>query len=244
MTLLRRQPLSGRRLAVLLVLTLVGSTVTAAGVEYRLTDPALEVVPIDSSPRESFLSMRADAAGRLFVGGREAIFVYEPDAKSTSGGLGKRQEIFRFPADSWVYDLEIRGNDLYAMTNRALYLLPGAVTKRSGVQARRLVWGHPDYHPHQCFHGLAWGPDGYLYLSLGDMLVFYGDFRRPDHWGHWTFFCQPKGTKVPYTGVGGVLRCRPDGSDLQVVARGTRNSCGLVFDSRWNLFTHDNDHEG
>ena len=24
----------------------------------------------------------------------------------------------------------------------------------------------------------------------------------------------------------------------------TRNSCGLVFDSRWNLFTHDNDHEG
>ncbi|MED5399045.1 MAG: hypothetical protein VX669_01575, partial [Planctomycetota bacterium] len=55
---------------------------TAAPVEYRLTDPALEVVPIDSSPRESFLSMRADAAGRLFVGGREAIFVYEPDAAS------------------------------------------------------------------------------------------------------------------------------------------------------------------
>ena len=48
----------------------------AAEAEYRLTDPALEVVPIDSSPRESFLSMRADASGRLFVGGREAVFVY------------------------------------------------------------------------------------------------------------------------------------------------------------------------
>jgi len=245
MTKLRRGfRIAGHVAASLVVVLLASNGAAAEKAEYRLRDPALEVVRIDSSPRESFLSMRADASGRLFVGGREAVFVYEPDADSEAGGLGKRREIFRFPADSWVYDLEIRGNDLYAMTNRALYLLPGAVTKRTGVQAKRLVWGHPDYHPHQCFHGLAWGPDGYLYLSLGDMLVFYGDFRRPDHWGHWTFFCQPEGTRVPYTGVGGVLRCLPDGSDLQVVARGTRNSCGLVFDSRWNLFTHDNDHEG
>ena len=217
------------------------ASLSAAEPEYRLTDSDLELVSIDSSATESFLSMRADTSGRLFVGAREAVFVYEPDGK---GGLLPRCELYRFPADSWVYDIEVRGSDLYAMTNRALYLLPGAVTKRSGITPRRLIWGHPDYHPHQCFHGLAWGPDGDLYLSLGDMLVFYGDFTRPDHWGHWTFFCQPEGTRVPYTGVGGVLRCRPDGSQLRVVARGTRNSCGLVFDSRWNLFTHDNDHEG
>ncbi len=214
---------------------------SAAERDYRVTDPELDLVLIDSSPNESFLSMRTDSLGRLFVGAREAIFVYEPDGR---GGLQPRRQVFRFPPDSWVYDIEIRGEDLYAMTNRALYLLPGAVNRRQQVKAQRLVWGHPDYHPHQCFHGLAWGPEGDLYLSLGDMLVFYGDFRRPDHWGHWTFFCQPEGTRVPYTGVGGVLRCRPDGSRLQVVARGTRNSCGLVFDRRWNLFTHDNDHEG
>ena len=62
--------------------------------------------------------------------------------------------------------------------------------------------------------------------------------------GHWTMFSQPEGTRSLYTGAGGVFRCRPDGSQLQVVARGTRNNCGLVFDSAWNLFTNDNDHEG
>ncbi|HEV3024965.1 MAG TPA: HEAT repeat domain-containing protein, partial [Pirellulales bacterium] len=60
---------------------------------------------------------------------------------------------------------------------------------------------------------------------------------------HWTFFSQPDGTKTPYTGVGGVFRCRPDGSRFQVVARGMRNACGLAFDRHWNLFSNDNDHE-
>src|SRR5262249_38871001 len=51
------------------------------------------------------------------------------------------------------------------------------------------------------------------------------------------------GTRTPYTGVGGVCRCHPDGSGFQVVARGTRNSVGLAFDREWDLFTNDNDHE-
>lgn len=48
----------------------------------------------------------------------------------------------------------------------------------------------------------------------------------------------------PYNGVGAVFRIRPDGSGFQTVATGLRNSCGLVFDSNFNLFTNDNDHEG
>ena len=159
--------------------------------KYRLTDPELNVVHIDSSPNESFLSIRADSMGRLFVGGREALFVYEPDDK---GGYQPRQELYRFPDHSWVYDVEIRGNDVYVLTMSALYLFEGAVTKREGLTPKRLIWGCPDWHVHQAFHGLAWGPEGDLYISMGDLLVFYGDYNRPDHWGHWTFFCQPEGT--------------------------------------------------
>ena len=211
--------------------------------DFSLSDPGLRAVSIDQSPGESFLSLRVDASGRLFVGGREGLFVYEPQVGGR-GGYGPRQELYRFPKGSWVYDIEIRGNDLYVLTLSALYLFPDGVVRRAELQPRRLLWGPPDWHVHQAFHGLAWGPEGDLYISMGDLLVFYGDYQRADHWGHWTMFSQPAGTRTPYTGVGGVFRCRPDGTRLQVVAGGTRNSCGLVFDTSWNLFSNDNDHEG
>ncbi|MBM3999328.1 MAG: c-type cytochrome [Planctomycetes bacterium] len=208
---------------------------------YRLHDPELAVVSIDRSPNESFLSVKADPAGRIFVGGREALFVYEP---LPDGGYAARRELFRFPRDSWIYDIEFRGNDLYVLTLSALYVFRDGVVRRDAMRPERILWGLPDWHVHQAFHGLAWGLDGDLYLSLGDLLVWYGDFSRPDHFGHWTFFGGPRAERTAYTGVGGILRCRPDGSRLEVVAGGTRNSCGIAFDTFGNLFTNDNDHEG
>ncbi|HEX4128830.1 MAG TPA: hypothetical protein VHZ24_02220 [Pirellulales bacterium] len=228
-----------------------------AAAPYALVDGELKLVPIDTSPDESFLSMRTDTLGRLFVGGREALFVYEP---KPGGGYAARHELYRFPKDTWVYDLAIRGNDVYVITVPALYVLPGAVTKRSGIVPRKLIWGVPMAHVHQCFHGLAWGPEGDLYFSMGDPVVSYGDFNRPDHWMHWSFFSVPRDgappaaeqtidvngrrwVRTPYNGVGGVFKCKPDGTGFEVITRGTRNSCGLVFDHDWNLFTNDNDHE-
>ncbi len=202
-------------------------------------DEQLQAVLVDRSKTESFLAVKADGEGRLFVGGREALFVYEPDA---SGGYAARDELFRFPADAWVFDVEIRGDDLYAMTSTALYLLPGARTRRDAITAERLVWGIP-VDVHISFHGLAWGPEGDLYFTAGDPLLNYGDYNRADHWGHWTIYSQPAGTKTEYTGVGGVFRVHPDGSGFRVVATGLRGPGGLAFDHDWNLFTNDNDHE-
>ncbi len=209
--------------------------------DYRPADADLKVVALDSDKTESFLSVRVDTQGRLFVGGREGLFVYEPNADGT---YQPRTLLYRFPAHSWVYDIEIRGNDLYVLTLSALYLLPDAVNKREGLQPKKLLWGVPNGHVHQCFHSLAWGPEGDLYVSMGDPLWYYGDFARPDHWGYWTFFTQPEGTQIPYHGQGGMFRLRPDGTRFQIVARGLRNPCGIAFDRDWNLFANDNDHEG
>jgi putative heme-binding domain-containing protein len=225
-------------------------------------DPSLAVTVIDTAPTESFLAIKADTTGRLFVGGREALFVYEPDGK---GGYTPRVQLLALPNHTWVHDIEIRGDDLYFLTVNGLYLVPQGRVKREGLQAQRLVWGVPRGHVHQCFHGMTQGPEGDLYLAMGDPLWYYGNFARPDHWGHWTFYCRRPSAgggmgggvavaeadpasaegweKIPYVGVGAVFRCRPDGSGLEVVAGGLRNDCGLAFDRDWNLFTADNDHE-
>ena len=202
-------------------------------------DKRLKAVLIDRSANDAYCAVKVDSMGRIFVGGREAVFVFEPN---DAGGYGPKRELLRFPQDSIIIGLEMRGHDLYVQTSSALYLVPDGVVKREGLELKRLVWGVP-LDLHVSFHCLAWGPQGDLYLDHGDPLLNYGDWRRPDHWGFWTLHSRPEGTTTPYTGAGAVLRVRPDGSRLQVVAGGLRGPVGLAFDRCWNLFTNDNDHE-
>ena len=209
--------------------------------DYRLVDSELKFVGIDSDATESFLALQLDSAGRLFAGGREALFVYEP---SRDGLYQPRQLLYRFPKDSWIYGIAIRGADLYVSTHTAVYVLEGAVLKRTDIKPKRLLWGQPMlpyFEEHQGMHALAFGPEGDLYFSAGDNLVGYGDFKRADHWGHWTFF--HGSARTPITTVGVVARISPDGEVFAPVARGLRNCCGLAFDTNWNLFGNDNDHE-
>ncbi len=209
--------------------------------DYHLADAELKVVRIDSDPAESFLALELDSAGRLFAGAREALFVYEP---AINGLYQPRQLIYRFPKDSWIYGIAIRGADLYVSTHTAVYVLEGAVLKHAAVKPKRLLWGMPMlpyFEEHQGMHALAFGPEGDLYVSLGDNLVGYGDFKRADHWGHWTFFHGHGAT--PLTTAGAVIRISPDGETFTPIARGLRNCCGLAFDANWNLFGNDNDHE-
>ncbi len=213
----------------------------AAASDYHLAEAELKAVLIDSDPAESFLALELDSAGRLFAGAREALFVYEP---ATNGLYQPRHLIYRFPKDSWIYGIAIRGADLYVSTHTAVYVLEGAVIKRASVKPKRLLWGMPMlpyFEEHQGIHALAFGPEGDLYVSLGDNLVGYGDFKRADHWGHWTFFHGDGAT--PLTTAGAVIRISPDGRTFALLARGLRNCCGLAFDAHWNLFGDDNDHE-
>jgi len=210
--------------------------------DYELADPELKVTPIDSDPTESFLALQLDSAGRLFAGGREGLFVYEPAPHEL---YQPRKLLYRFPKDSWIGDIAICGNDLFVTTHTAVYRLEDAVRRRDDLRPQRLLWGMPPlayFQEHQGFHALALGPEGDLYVCFGDNLIGYGDFKRPDHWGHWTFFHGHSST--PYTGVGGVIRISLDGERLTLFARGgLRNPCGLAFDANWDLFSNDNDHE-
>jgi len=209
------------------------------GPNLKVDDPKLKVTLISRSEDDAYMGVKLDGAGNLFVGGREKVFVFEPDGR---GGFQPRRELLTFPPDSIIIGLEYRGDDLYVLASHALYLVKDGRVKREGLQPKRILWGVPlDYHV--SFHCLAWGPEGDLYLNHGDPLLNYGDWSRPDHWGYWPLYAGPDGKKHHYTGQGAVLKVKPDGSDPKVIARGLRGPVGLCFDSKWNLFTNDNDHE-
>ena len=209
---------------------------------YRCIDDGLHLDLIHSDPKAFYISMDMDPRGNLYVGGRDAVYLYEADGK---GGFENRRTITTLPADTWAYSLQVAGDDLYVLTVTALYRLPNVIRDPDKVTFERLVWGIPLGHIHQGFHGMKMGPDGGLYLAFGDPQP--GVFRsktNPGHVWHWTFLSGPNAITFPWTGVGGVVRYDPKSHDLKTISCGLRNICDLDFDEYWNLFGNDNDQEG
>jgi quinoprotein glucose dehydrogenase len=88
-----------------------------------------------------------------------------------------------------------------------------------GFGVRRANLGHD-------LHGLIFGPDGKLYIGMGDR----GLHVRTK-----------EGQLIDLPDTGSVLRCNPDGSALEVFAVGLRNVQRIAFDRFGNLFGADND---
>ncbi|MDR3638766.1 MAG: discoidin domain-containing protein [Isosphaeraceae bacterium] len=78
-------------------------------------------------------------------------------------------------------------------------------------------------------NGIQLGIDGWLYVAVGD----YGFVRAEGRDG-----------KVRQLQGGGIARVRPDGSGLEVFARGTRNIYDVAIDPFANVFTRDNTNDG
>jgi putative membrane-bound dehydrogenase-like protein len=77
-------------------------------------------------------------------------------------------------------------------------------------------------------NGVVVGHDGWLYLALGD--------RGCD-------VARPEGDRLVLHG-GGILRCRPDGTDLHVFSTGLRNIYDIALDDELNVFVRDNENDG
>lgn len=87
---------------------------------------------------------------------------------------------------------------------------------------------HVAYSGHD-MHGLRMGPDGRVYFSIADCgaSVVGGD-----------------GKTIAAPDSGAVFRCWPDGSGLELFAKGLRNPQHLAFNELGDLFTADNNADG
>jgi len=83
---------------------------------------------------------------------------------------------------------------------------------------------HVGYRGHD-MHGPLLYVDGKVYWTIGDR-----GFNVP----------LPDGTRLENADRGAVLRCNPDGSELEIYHNGLRNPQDLTFDEYGNLFTGDN----
>ena len=78
-------------------------------------------------------------------------------------------------------------------------------------------------------NGIRMGIDGWIYVAVGD-------FGMVDAEG-------TDGTKLTMLG-GGIVRVRPDGTELETYIHGTRNIYDVAIDSFMNIFTRGNTNDG
>lgn len=137
---------------------------------------------------------------------------------------------FKTPAEGLGSGVVARNGKVWYTCIPNLWLLED--TKGTGrADVKKAL--HTGYGVHVSFighdlHGLKFGPDGKLYFSIGD---------RGLH-------VESDGKVLANPDSGAVLRCEPDGSNLEIVAVGLRNPQELAFDKYGNLFTGDNNADG
>jgi len=78
-------------------------------------------------------------------------------------------------------------------------------------------------------NGIRLGIDGWIYISVGDF-GFHDAIDR-------------SGKKLTMLG-GGIVRVRPDGTEMEIFTHGTRNVYDVAIDPYMNIFTRENTNDG
>ncbi len=164
----------------------------------------------------------ADAA-KLEVDSEIVRLLVDADGDGVADRSTVYAEGFRSRLDGVASGVLARGDSVWLANVPDLWRLRGA-DKAETRERLQHGYGVRFGNSGHDLHGLCWGPDGKLYFSMGDRGLHV---ETPDG-------------PVSAPDMGAVLRCEPDGSNLELFATGLRNPQGLTFDALGNLWTVDN----
>jgi len=142
------------------------------------------------------------SAGHVYVTDRTAGTVMLLRDTNNDGVADTKQTVATL---TQAHGLAMRGNQLYIVTDRRLYVADMNTTNGTLSQPRLLVDNLPDagQHPNKT---MAFGPDGLLYLSIGSTCNACIE-PNPEH--------------------ATIVRLNPDGTNRTVFAKGLRNTIGF-----------------
>jgi putative membrane-bound dehydrogenase-like protein len=176
-----------------------------------------------------------DDRGRLFVAESSGLDLYAELKAQTrkcrirvledpdEAGRFRKSSVF---AENLVFPMGLvwRDGKLYVADPPDLITLED--TDGDGKADRRRViltgFGHVD---NGSLHGLTFGPDGLLYMTMG----------QPDG-----YTIKRRDGVTVHGKTGALLRCRPDGSDPEVLCRGFENLVEVIFTPRGDMIGTDN----
>jgi len=103
------------------------------------------------------------------------------------------------------------------------------VSDEQKILVKNIAFGFKDRPADHTTNGLTLGIDGWLYVAVGD----FG-------------FMEAEGTDGRKLGFrhGGIVRVRPDGTELQIYATGTRNILDVAMSPTLDAFCRDNTNDG
>lgn len=205
----------------------------------KLLDPELKLEAFASAPDvEVPTTVCAAPDGSVYIGcdPRDArLNTDQPEdyiVRYSSMGPDRKRTVFAdkiySPAgsqwhDGWLYVLHDPFLTRFKDTNG-----DGVADVREDLVTNLGIVPNPGLNDH-VVSGFVLGMDGYFYISVGDRGIYQAHGKD--------------GSEISLQG-GGMIRCRPDGTKLEVVSSGTRNHLAILLDGEDNAFSRDNTDDG